>query len=120
MNVVERRALVGKVYLFFSRQGKEQEASIVQIKFLGGTTNSSGIKEMHVTGLTFAFPLVFTCHLDEPCTIERIHHITCAVFVRVALMTHSCQHASEHSYIVKLTWVSASIMLWLLNLQAAE
>lgn len=53
MNVVERSALVEKMYLFLARQGKEQEASIVQIKFLGSTTNSSGIKEMHVAGPMF-------------------------------------------------------------------
>lgn len=104
MDGVARRLHVGKVYisfLYYSRQGKEQEASIAQIRFLGSTTSSSCIKDArggaHV--LTFLFLLLFTCHLDKPCTIERIHHITCAVFVRVAhtaLMTHSCQHACDN------------------------
>lgn len=73
----------------------------MQIRFLGSTTNSSSIKDARggVRALTFLFPLLFTCHLDKPCTIERLHHITCAVFVRVALtalMTHSCQHACDN------------------------
>lgn len=93
LGVDKQSWMLSKADLF--QVGKRQE-SIVQIKFLGTTINSSGMKDArgraHVR--TFAFPLWFTCHLDEPCTIERIHHITCAVFVQVAhtaMTAHSCQ-----------------------------